>query len=226
MSEKTKLIVLMGAPGSGKGTQAERLVEQIPGCKHVSTGNLFRAEIASKSELGLMVKEIIDQGNLVSDELTDKIFKAQVEKILVEEKPQVILLDGYPRKESQAKTLVEFAAEKSDVMTVPIAVEIQVTETEVTKRITGRLSNPRTGKIYHEIYNPPKVAMTCDEDGGELIKRPDDNAETVHKRYAIYTESRDAMMNILKQVHDPIVVNGACAPDRLTPELVEVIQQL
>ena len=226
MAGKTKLIVLMGAPGSGKGTQAEQLVEQIPGCKHVSTGNLFRAEMAAKTPLGLQVKEIIDSGSLVSDELTDQIFKTQINKILTEEKPAVILLDGYPRKESQARTLVDFANEKSDVMGNPIPVEIHVSEEEVTRRITGRLSNPRTGKIYHEIYNPPKVPMVCDEDGGELIKRPDDNAETVHKRYAIYTEARDAMMNVLKEVHDPLVVNGKKKPSELTPELVKVIESL
>jgi adenylate kinase len=200
--KKPILVVLIGPPGSGKGTQAKRLTETNPSWKHVSTGDLFRKEIASNSPLGLEVKGIIAQGKLVSDEQTNRIFESQTTKIIKEMKPQVILLDGYPRNKAQAKALLSYA--KTLGIDPPKTLELSVSQSEVLSRLGGRLVNPRTGRVYHKVHNPPKKAGFCDEDGGELIQRPDDQPETIKSRYALFMGERNGILEVLKTV-DPVV---------------------
>jgi len=223
VKKTTNLIVIMGPPGCGKGTQAKLLQEKITGFKHISTGNLFRAEIRSGSELGKKVEDIMSSGKLVSDEITDKIFISQTDKILAEEAPNFILLDGYPRKVSQAKTFLEFCAQRIPLIGIPMVLEIQVSEQEVIKRLAGRLTNPRTGKIYHEVFNPPKVPMICDEDGGELIKRKDDHPDTISSRYNIFKEARDGMMSVLTESIPLVKINGQQDPSEIATEIKKII---
>lgn len=190
----TSVFVLLGPPGSGKGTQAARLNEKHSDWLHVSTGNLFRAEIASGSELGNSVKSILADGNLVSDEVTNQVFRSQVLKLLDEENPRAIILDGYPRTGPQSGDLLRFVADEPR-LAQPVPVELKVSEAEVIDRLVGRLVNPRTGKIYHVKTNPPKVEGICDEDGGELIHRPDDQPEVIKSRYNLYVEQRESILS-------------------------------
>ncbi len=211
------LAVLIGPPGSGKGTQAKLLTARASRWRHVSTGDLFRKEIASESPLGLKVKSVIAAGNLVSDELTNEIFESQVAKIISETAPEVILLDGYPRNPAQAEALLHFA--KTMDLSPPRVLELVVSKDEVLKRLGGRLINPRTGRVYHRDLNPPKTAGICDEDGGPLIQRPDDQPETIKSRYELFTNERNGIMAVLERAdprpfkieaqNDPAVIEKA-----------------
>ena len=185
------IVVLMGPPGSGKGTQAKGLADKFPGWVHISTGDLFRGEISSNSALGSSVKTTLAKGKLVSDELTNQIFRSQVEKIMTSQSPKVLMLDGYPRTSAQAGFLMNFCLEKG--LGRPHVVEFFISEDGVVTRLQDRLINPRTGRIYHKVTNPPKKPGICDDDGGALVQRPDDRPETIRARYRLYQEQRDGI---------------------------------
>lgn len=223
LAKNIKVVVLLGAPGSGKGTQAKFLATKNPGWVHISTGDLFRAEISSQSPLGQSVKSIIDSGKLVSDDLTTQVFEAQVLKIIAEKKPVALILDGYPRTKAQAQSLMAFTA-KHDRLCEPLAVEMVVGAEEVVSRLEGRLINPRNGRIYHEKTNPPKKPMVCDDDGGALIKRSDDNRKTILERYSLYEEQRDGLVSVLSKGQKPLVkVDGLGALDAVSTRLKNAI---
>ena len=207
MTAKIPLIVLLGPPGSGKGTQAAKLQEVHPSWLHVSTGNLFRAEISSGSELGTSVKDILSEGKLVSDDVTNKVFESQLLKLLDESAPEALILDGYPRTKPQAEYLVGLVARESR-LSEPLPVELKVPEEEVVRRLAGRWVNPRTGKVYHSEVNPPKVAGICDEDGAELIQRSDDRPDVIRSRYQLYREQRNGIVEGLGAKDRLVIVPG------------------
>lgn len=215
-------VVLLGPPGSGKGTQAKRLVNHHSGWVHVSTGDLFRAEISSGSPLGLSVKSTIDAGNLVSDETTNKVFASQLDNIL-KAKPQtkVLLLDGYPRTKPQAQALVELVRQRSDLSGIKIF-EFVASEDLLVERLSGRRINPKTGRIYHLVSNPPAVAGRCDDDGSELVQRADDKPDTIRSRYKLYVKERDGIVQGLQsslQNVDPVAIDAGLAPDQVEKKL-------
>lgn len=193
---KVKVVIFLGPPGSGKGTQAKKLCETTPGWIHVSTGDLFRKEIESGSSLGLSVKEILASGKLVTDDVTNSIFASQVEKILKAGPVKGLLLDGYPRTSPQTRYLIEFCS-KSALLDAPRAIELKVSEEAVVSRLANRLVNPRSGRVYHRLLNPPKKAGFDDVDGGPLIQRPDDRPEVVRSRYQTYVGQRDGIVAAL-----------------------------
>ena len=169
-------LVLMGLPGAGKGTQAERIVEKY-GIPHISTGDMFRAAIKEETPLGLEAKSYMDAGNLVPDEVTigivrDRLSKADCEK--------GFLLDGFPRTVAQAEALEEITNELG--RKIDYVLNISVDSDKLMQRLTGRRICQTCGSTYHVIFNPPKVEGVCDKDGGTLIQRQDDNEETVRNR--------------------------------------------
>lgn len=184
MKQPVLPVVLLGPPGSGKGTQARELGQRHADWVQISTGDLFRAEIASGSALGLSVKDILASGALVSDEVTAQVFASQVKKLVAAKPVRVLLLDGFPRTEAQTRILYDFA--KSESFLEPKFVEFKIGEKTVMNRVADRLVNPRTGRIYHRVLNPPKKSGVCDEDGGPLIQRDDDKPETIQKRFRLY----------------------------------------
>lgn len=217
------VIVLLGPPGSGKGTQAKELAAKNTGWVHVSTGDLFRKEIHSGSQLGNSVKDILAAGRLVPDETTNSVFQSQVKALLAEKNPAVLLLDGYPRTGPQAQSLMAFYGGDKR-LSVPRVIELAVSLDNVVFRLGGRLVNPRTGRVYHKVLNPPKKPGICDEDGGPLIQRDDDKEETIRKRYAIYTSERDS---IVKGLGGQVVsVNGEGELPQVTARLSEAIRKL
>jgi adenylate kinase len=218
-------VVLLGPPGSGKGTQAKRLVGRHTEWVHVSTGDLFRAEISSGSELGASVKATIDAGHLVMDDTTNDVFASQLDRIL-KAKPQtkVLLLDGYPRTRPQAEALVALAKVRTDLSDIKI-VEFVASEELLVERLSGRRINPKTGRIYHLVSDPPAVPGRCDEDGSELVQRADDKPETIRSRYRLYVKERDGIVGGLVQggSEPPTAIEAGLAPDLVEAKLETTI---
>ena len=169
-------IILLGAPGAGKGTQAQFIMENY-GVPQISTGDMLRAAIKEGSELGQKVKAVMDSGQLVSDELINELVKDRVKK---EDCAKGFLLDGFPRTIPQADAM------KENGIDVDFVLEFDVPDEEIVKRMSGRRVHAPSGRVYHTVYNPPKVAGKDNETGDELTIRVDDVEETVRKRLGIY----------------------------------------
>ena len=168
-------VILLGAPGAGKGTQAVRLAEKyaIP---HISTGDIFRSNIKEKTPIGIVAKSYIDKGQLVPDEVTIQIVKERLEK---EDCKNGYLLDGFPRTVLQAEALDTFSK-------VEAVVNVDVPLGKLLKRITGRRVCAKCGATYHVTFNPPAKEGICNACGDALIIRPDDAQETIKKRLDVY----------------------------------------
>ena len=169
-------IVLMGLPGAGKGTQAEKIVDKY-GIPHISTGDMFRAAIKEGTELGLKAKSFMDNGDLVPDEVTIGIVRERLSK---EDCEKGFLLDGFPRTVAQAEALENILADLGKKMNYVI--NINVDKDILMERLTGRRICKECGATYHLVFNPPTEEGVCDRCGGELYQRADDNEETVQNR--------------------------------------------
>lgn len=169
-------IILMGLPGAGKGTQAERIVEEF-NIPHISTGDMFRAAVKNETPLGLEAKSYMDKGLLVPDEVVIGIVR---ERLAKDDCGRGFLLDGFPRTVPQAEaltsTLKELGREIDHVININVKRELLI------DRLTGRWICPVCGASYHTLFNPPKVEGICDKDGGKLFQRDDDKAEVVTQR--------------------------------------------
>ena len=172
-------IVLMGLPGAGKGTQADKIVEKY-GIPHISTGDMFRAAIEEGTELGVKAKSYMDQGALVPDEVTIGIVSERLRK---PDCDNGFLLDGFPRTVAQAEALDGILEEMS--RRIEHVLNIQVDKELLVARLTGRRICKVCGTSYHLEFNPPKAEGVCDKDGGELYQRADDNPETVTNRLEV-----------------------------------------
>ena len=182
-------IVLMGLPGAGKGTQADKIIEKydIP---HISTGDMFRAAMKNGTELGLEAKSYIDKGALVPDEVTIGIVR---ERLAEPDCENGFLLDGFPRTIEQAEALDNILSDLG--RKVEHVVNIKVEEDELVKRLTGRRICKVCGSSYHLVFNPPKVEGVCDKDGGELYQRADDNLETVSNRLEVNIKQSQPLLD-------------------------------
>ncbi|MGG4166924.1 adenylate kinase [Rossellomorea vietnamensis] len=169
-------IVLMGLPGAGKGTQAEKIVDKY-GIPHISTGDMFRAAIKEGTELGLKAKSFMDNGDLVPDEVTIGIVRERLSK---EDCEKGFLLDGFPRTVAQAEALENILADLGKKTNYVI--NINVDKDILMERLTGRRICKECGATYHLVFNPPTEEGVCDRCGGELYQRADDNEETVQNR--------------------------------------------
>lgn len=186
-------LVLMGLPGAGKGTQAERIVAayQIP---HISTGDMFRAAMANETALGLEAKAYMDKGELVPDEVTNGIVK---ERLAEPDTDKGFLLDGFPRTLDQAKALDQMLKELGKKLDA--VVEIHVPSEILVERLAGRYMCRNCGATYHKIFNPTKVEGTCDRCGGhEFYQREDDKPETVKNRLAVNIKSSEPILSYYK----------------------------
>ncbi|ELS55573.1 adenylate kinase [Streptomyces viridochromogenes] len=186
-------IVLVGPPGAGKGTQAAFLAKNLS-IPHISTGDLFRANISQQTELGKLAKSYMDAGNLVPDEVTIGMAKDRMEKPDAE---GGFLLDGFPRNVSQAEALDEML--QSESMKLDAVLDLEVPEEEVVKRIAGRrICRKDSSHVFHVTYSPPKAADVCDVCGGELYQRDDDSEETVRKRLEVYHTQTEPIIDYYK----------------------------
>ena len=191
-------IVLFGAPGAGKGTQAKELIKkyEIP---QISTGDILREAIANKTPLGLEAKKLMDGGNLVSDDIVNGLVEARLQEADCE---KGFILDGFPRTVAQAEALDKILEKFNKKIEKVIALD--VSDDEIIERITGRRVSKKTGKIYHIKYNPP-----VDEKEEDLEQRADDNKETVMKRLAVYNKQTDPVLEYYKKQNKVYTVDGA-----------------
>jgi adenylate kinase len=169
-------VILLGAPGAGKGTQAQLIMEKF-GIPQISTGDMLRAAVKAGTPLGLQAKDIMEAGGLVSDDLIIALVK---ERILQSDCNNGFLFDGFPRTIPQAEALLEAGVHIDHV------VEIDVADEEIVARLSGRRVHEASGRVYHVVHNAPKVAGHDDITGEPLIQRPDDLEETVRKRLNVY----------------------------------------
>lgn len=181
-------IILLGAPGAGKGTQAQFLMDRY-GIPQISTGDMLRAAIKAGSALGLQAKAVMDAGQLVSDELIINLVK---ERITQADCKNGFLLDGFPRTIPQADAM------KDAGIAVDYVLEFDVPDEEIVKRMSGRRVHPGSGRVYHVIYNPPKVEGKDDVTGEDLAIRPDDEETTVRKRLDIYHQQTEPLVSYYK----------------------------
>ena len=193
-------IIMLGAPGAGKGTQAKMIAEKytIP---HISTGDIFRANIKEGTELGQQAKEYMDKGLLVPDEL---VVNLVVDRLTWEDAKNGYVLDGFPRTIPQAEALTKALAEKGEK--VDFAIDIDVPDQNIIDRMGGRRACVSCGATYHIVNIPPKVEGICDKCGAKLILRDDDQPETVKKRLDVYHEQTQPLIDyytaegVLKEV--------------------------
>ncbi|MDH5433932.1 MAG: adenylate kinase [Gammaproteobacteria bacterium] len=169
-------IILLGAPGAGKGTQAQFIKDQF-NIPQISTGDMLRSAVKAGTPLGLEAKAVMDAGKLVSDDIIIGLVK---ERVAEDDCENGYLLDGFPRTIPQADAM------KSNGIDVDYVIEIDVSDEEIIKRLAGRRVHPGSGRTYHIIYNPPKTDGVDDETGESLIQRPDDSEETVKDRLNVY----------------------------------------
>lgn len=182
-------ILIMGLPGSGKGTQSDLIVDTYH-VKHLSTGNLFRSEMQSGSALGKELASFINQGLLVPDELTIRLLKEEISK---SEYQNGFLLDGYPRNLHQAEVLDEMLASINQQIDYVLYLDLPVEV--IVNRLSGRLFCPTCQKTYHETLNPPTIAGVCDDDQTPLVKRDDDQPEKVQTRIEVSLDTMQAMLD-------------------------------
>ncbi|NBO65749.1 MAG: adenylate kinase [Acidobacteria bacterium] len=197
----SRIIVIIGPPGAGKGTQA-RLISEKYGYPQISTGDLLRSIARNEDPLGREVKQVMDAGRLVSDDILSDILS---ERISLPDCRQGFILDGYPRTIPQARLLESLATrnEKSVVL-----LRIGIDEDLLVKRMTGRMTCGKCGQIYNSYFRPPKVERTCDQDGALLVTRSDDRLEAVSSRLAAYHAMTEPLIGYYGGRESLITVDG------------------
>jgi adenylate kinase len=182
-------LVLLGPPGAGKGTQAERLVEDF-GLPYYSTGIILREAMANGTELGKKAKEYVEAGELVPDELMNDVIAARLDS---GEADEGFLLDGFPRTIGQAEMLDETLSRLGRLLIGALLIEAP--DDEVVRRLSGRRTCAKGGHVYHVEFDPPKREGVCDQDGSRLIQRDDDKPETVRKRLSVYHDQTEPLID-------------------------------
>ena len=182
-------IIMLGAPGAGKGTQAKMIADKY-GVPHVSTGDIFRANIKNGTELGMEAKKYMDQGLLVPDELTVKIL---LDRVSQPDCKNGYVLDGFPRTIPQAEVLDKALAELGE--SIDYAIDVDVPDENIVKRMSGRRACVSCGATYHVVHVPPKKEGLCDRCGSELILRDDDKPETVKNRLDVYHKQTQPLID-------------------------------
>jgi adenylate kinase len=206
-------IVLIGAPGAGKGVYAQYFREKycIP---HISTGDIFREEIAKGTELGLRVKQYVERGLLVPDEIVINVVK---EKLKQPNMQRGFILDGFPRTLVQAKALDE-------ITRIDIAIHLLVSEEVAVKRLSGRRVCPKCGRVYNVYYEPkPREDEKCDYDGVQLIQRQDDNPEVVKQRYRVFYETLTPVLEYYTSTRRLLEVNADKSLSEILPLLEKIL---
>jgi len=197
-------LVFLGPPGAGKGTMASRLAEELK-IPHISTGDMFRAAMANKTELGLKAKAIMEAGDLVPDELTIAMVK---ERLAQNDAQNGYILDGFPRTIPQAEALDSFAS-------IDKAVRFELDEDQLVRRLSGRRVHKPSGRIYHVEFSPPKVPGKDDVTGEDLIQRDDDKEEAIRNRLKVYADQTAPLVSYYDEKGILVTVDASPAPDEV-----------
>ncbi|NTS75272.1 adenylate kinase [Catenovulum sp. SM1970] len=207
-------IILLGAPGAGKGTQAQFLMEKY-GIPQISTGDMLRAAIKAGTEMGIAAKKVMDAGQLVSDDIIIGIVK---ERIAQDDCAKGFLLDGFPRTIPQADAMVE------NNIDIDYVLEFDVPDDVIVDRMGGRRVHADSGRVYHVVYNPPKVEGKDDETGEDLMIRDDDKEETVRKRLGVYHDQTAPLVDY----YNKLAADGKCKYAKLdgTQKVESVSEEL
>ena len=210
-------IIMLGAPGAGKGTQAKKIAEkyQIP---HISTGDIFRSNIKEGTELGMKAKAYMDQGGLVPDELTIGMLMDRIQK---DDCKNGYVLDGFPRTIPQAESLTNALNERNQK--IDYAVNVDVPDENIVNRMSGRRACLSCGATYHIVYKPSKVEGICDVCGDKLVLRDDDKPETVKKRLSVYHDQTQTMIEYYKEAGVLANVDGTQDMEKVFSDIVAVL---
>ena len=220
MSSKALYVVLLGGPGAGKGTQAERLSDALD-IPQVSTGDLFRENLSNETELGLLAKGYMDSGELVPDEVTVGMVR---QRLLRPDCARGAILDGFPRTVAQAEALDALLADLGfELAAVPY---IKVTEDVLLARLAGRWTCRACGAMYHQLFSPPQQAGICDRCGGELYQRPDDTPETQKHRIEVYFEQTAPLIKFYRDRGLLVEVDGQPGIDEIQAKLLNIVRGL
>jgi len=222
-------IIVMGAPGAGKGTQA-KLIAAAYGIPQISTGDLFRENVAKGTPLGLKVKATLDRGELVSDGLVNEMVADRLSK---PDCDRGFILDGFPRTVVQAEWLDGYLKSRQRGNGTgapfgaipPVVVQIAVEYNDLLRRITGRRSCPTCGRIYNVYFQPPKVEGICDVDGGRLVVRPDDTEEVVAERLKAYERQTLPVLEYYKARGRVVEVNGDQPVEAVAAQAMSAIEK-
>lgn len=211
-------IILLGPPGAGKGTQAQRLVDRF-GMRQLSTGDMLRAAVKAGTPTGLEAKAVMDRGELVSDAIVSALIGDELDAMGAD---TGAIFDGYPRTAAQAESLDSILAERGRKL--DHVIELEVDEDALVERITGRFTCATCGKGYHDKFEQPKVPGTCDKCGGtEFKRRPDDNAETVRTRMAEYRAKTAPILPIYEARNIVAKVDGMAEMDAVTAAIEGIL---
>lgn len=210
-------IIMLGAPGAGKGTQAKKIAEKylIP---HISTGDIFRFNIKEGTELGRKAKEYMDQGALVPDELTIGMLMDRIQK---EDCKNGYVLDGFPRTIPQAESLKEALSKMGQ--NIDFAINIDVPDEKIINRMAGRRACVSCGATYHIVYNPSKFSGVCDICGEKLILRDDDKQETVKKRLSVYHKQTKPLIEYYRETGVLVTVDGTQELSKVFSHIVAIL---
>jgi adenylate kinase len=207
-------IIFLGGPGAGKGTQANILHKQM-GYRQISTGDILRAHRKNGTELGKAAEPYMTRGDLVPDELIIKMVEGELSDDVG------VLFDGFPRTVAQAEALDALLQARGRGL--PGAVFFDIDRAELEQRLLGRWTNPRTGRVYHEKFNPPHVAGICDEDGGPLVQREDDKPETIKKRLDVFEAETMPLVKYYQAGHRLAVVDAMESVDSVAHQLLHIV---
>jgi len=208
-------LLFFGPPGAGKGTQAKKVAKEFD-IVHISTGDILRDAVSKGTELGKKAKAIMDRGELVSDEIMNRLVKEKLEEL------DSFILDGYPRTLDQAKFLDQ--ATKELKKEIDAAILIDVSEEEIVKRISNRRVCPNCGKVYNLISLKPKEDEKCDVCGTKLIQRDDDKEEVVRERYKVYKKNTEPVIEYYRKNNKIITIDGAQNVEDVTKELFNILR--
>lgn len=210
-------IIMLGAPGAGKGTQAQKLAANY-GIPHISTGEIFRANIKQQTELGKLAKQYIDKGMLVPD---DVVVDLVVQRIMEEDCTKGYILDGFPRTIPQAEQFDEALAKNG--VAIDFVIDIEVPDDNIVQRMNGRRTCLDCSATYHLVHSPTKVDGVCDKCNGKLVLRDDDKPETVLKRLSVYHEQTYPLIEYYQKKKNLVEVDGTLNIDEIFRAITKIV---